>query len=121
MYHRQVTDMPWPIQTRDVIIHTVISQEAETKVVKVNCKGVPDYKPKDKDCISIMSFKANWKLTPKPNGRVDLEYIMSVDPAGSLPAWIVNLVAAEGPMKTIKNLRKFLLQYKEANLDYIKN
>jgi hypothetical protein len=121
MYHRQVTDMPWPVQKRDLIIQTIISQEKDTKVVNVACKGVPDYRPVDEDCIRIISFKASWKLTPKTNGFTELEYLMSVDPAGSLPIWIINLMAAEGPMKTIKNLRIFLSQYKEANLSYIKN
>jgi hypothetical protein len=121
IYHYQVTDMPWPIEKRDVIIHTLISQDTVTRVVKIACKGIPDYISQNKDCIRIISFKAHWTLTPNANGKVDLVYIMMVDPAGSLPTWIINMVAAEGPMKTIKNLRDFLPPYKEVSLDYIKN
>ncbi len=121
IYHYQVTDMPWPIEKRDVIIHTLISQDTATRVVKIACKGIPDYIPQNKDRIRIISFKAHWTLTPNAKGKVDLVYLMTVDPAGSLPVWIINMVAAEGPMKTIKNLRDFLPAYKEASLDYIKN
>jgi hypothetical protein len=120
-YHYQITEMPWPVQNRDIIIHSWISQNPQTQVVTVICKGEPNYIPKKKDYIRISSYNVVWKLTPKPNNIVQLEYTMAVNPGGSLPSWLINMTLADGPINTIKNLRAILPQYQNVKLSYIKN
>jgi hypothetical protein len=120
-YHYQTTEMPWPVQNRDLIVHTVIKQDPNTKVITMDCTGAPDYRPVSKDYIRIRSYKAYWILTPKPNGIVEIDYTLNFDPGGNLPEWAVNMVAAEGPMKTVKNLRTRVADYKNVKLNYIKD
>ncbi len=120
-YHYQSTDMPWPVQNRDIIIHTKITQNPSTKEVIISCNGVGDYIPKKDNYIRITSYRVTWKLTPLTNNTVKMEYIMAVNPAGSLPSWLVNMSLTEGPINTIKNLRNHLLNYQEVTLNYIKN
>ncbi len=110
-YHYQTTEMPWPVQNRDLIIHTIVRQDPETKVVSIDCAGAPEYLPVLKSHIRIRSYHAFWILTPKPGGLVEINYAVNFDPAGSLPDWVVNMVSAEGPMKTVKNLRTRLADY----------
>jgi hypothetical protein len=120
-YHYQITEMPWPVQNRDLILHTLIHQDPQTKVITIDSKSVPDYKPENKEYIRIKSYKAKWVLTPKSNDVIQLVYTVHFDPAGSLPDWVVNMVSAEGPMKTVKNLRAVVGEYKNSKLNYIKD
>ncbi len=120
-YHYQTTEMPWPVQNRDLILHTVIKQDPVTKVITMDCNGVPDFRPHNKEFLRIQSYKAFWVMTPKANGMVEINYTVNFDPAGSLPDWVVNMVAAEGPLKTIKGLRGRLADYKNVKLSYIKD
>ena len=120
-YHYQTTEMPWPVQNRDLILHTIIKQNPDTKVITIDCIGVPDYRPQNKDYIRIMAYKAFWVLTPKPNGIVEINYTISFDPGGNLPDWVINMVSAEGPLKTVRNLRTILPEYKNMKLNYIKD
>jgi len=121
MYHYQITNMPWPVQNRDLIVHTTISQNPETKVVNVVANSSPDYLPVKNDYVRVSAYTAIWTLTPKLNGVVELDYYISVDPGGNIPSWLVNMAAADGPMNTIKNMRNFLPQYKDSKLGYIKD
>jgi hypothetical protein len=118
-YHYQTTEMPWPVQNRDLILHTVIKQHPQTKVITIDSKGVPDYRPENKDFIRIRDYKAFWVLTPKPNGIVEILYTVNFDPGGILPDWVVNMVSADGPLKTVKNLRVVVAEYKNIKLNFI--
>jgi hypothetical protein len=120
MYHYQTTSMPWPIQNRDLVIHTTVSQDPETRIVKVIAKALPDYIPVKEDYVRVLSYNSLWTFTPKPNGIVELEYIIAVDPGGNIPNVLVNMAIADGPVNTIKNLRDFLPHYQNAKLAYIK-
>ena len=120
-YHYQVTDMPWPVQNRDIVIYTIINQNPDTKEVFITCSGAPDYKPRNADYIRIVSYRARWKITPKTDNTVLLEYTMAVNPAGSIPDWLINMTLTDGPIRTIKNLKSLLPNYQSVKLEYIKN
>ena len=105
----------------DIIIYTNISQDSKTSVVKLTSKCIPDFIAEKEEYIRVSSYKADWTLTPIAGGKVKLEFVMKVDPGGSIPDWLINLAAAEGPIRTIKNLRSFLPKYQNITLNYIKD
>jgi hypothetical protein len=37
-----------------------------------------------------------------------LQYILQLDPGGSIPGWILNMFATKGPMETFEHLKKKL-------------
>jgi hypothetical protein len=49
-------------------------------------------------------------------------YQLLVDPAGYVPAWIINLAVVDGPYETALHLRDWVekKKYKEAVVPYIK-
>jgi hypothetical protein len=53
--------------------------------------------------------------------QIKVEYTLHTDPAGSLPAWMVNMFATEGPMKVFENLKQQMQKpvYKNAVLPFI--
>jgi hypothetical protein len=73
--------------------------------------------------VRVPQLKAFWKFTPKPDGTVDAEYQINVNPGGNVPAWIVNMFAIDGPYQSITSMKKLLLQskYRTAKFDFIED
>jgi hypothetical protein len=47
-----------------------------------------------------------------------VQYELRVDPAGSLPAWLVNMLSSKGPYESFLNLKTQLLKPKYANAKF---
>lgn len=114
---------PWPVDNRDVVVEVNSYQDEKTKVVYQKVKALPDYSPELKNHVRIRDFRAVWTLKPLKNGIIEIEYELLVNPAGAIPAWIVNMAMVDGPYETSINMKKRLLneKYQKANFDFIIN
>lgn len=110
--------LPWPMTNRDFIIRITMTQDPTTKVVTMLTENLPKYVPEKKGIVRIYHSTGIWKLTPLEKGIIRVEYTLQVDPAGSIPAWLVNLFASTGPYQSLKGLRKEvkLAKYQKAKL-----
>lgn len=117
-YHYQVTDAPWPVTDRDLILHTRIEQQAN-KQVDIDAVGIADYLGEKSGRIRVPSYHAHWKIIPLGTGQCSVEYTVSVDPGGFLPKWVINMAISEAPVKTMLNLKKRLQRFQNIQLDYI--
>ena len=52
--------------------------------------------------------KYDFESITKNGNKLDVEHIGFMDPAGSIPQWMVNTNVVDSPMKTIKNLKRIL-------------
>lgn len=118
-----VSEVPWPFQDRDVIVHSIVTQDPATKEVTIVSKAVEDYYPVQKDIVRVKQFEAIWKLVPKTNGEVETIYNIKTDPGGYVPAWLVNMFIDKGPINSFTGLRNLAQEepYKSAEIDYIVN
>ena len=101
-------DFPWPLNDRDVAIHTKITQNQNSKEVTSISFADPKAVPSIEDYVRISEFNSKWTFVPK-DGIVMGEYIFRSNPGGSIPVWMVNMSLDEGPIKTIQNFKKILL------------
>jgi hypothetical protein len=101
-------EVPWPASDRDVIIQSVVNIDKTKNVVFVNQEGKPGYLPEKKNIVRIPVYHGSWKLVAYPNGTVYADYRASVDPGGYVPAWIINLFAANSPYESILKLKKII-------------
>lgn len=115
--------LPWPLTNRDFIIRITMIQDPQTKVVMMHTENLPKYVPEKKGIVRIQRSMGIWKLTPVEKGLIQVEYTLQVDPGGALPAWLVNLFAANGPFQSLKGLRKEvkLKKYSNAKLTGIRD
>lgn len=98
------SDLPFPVSDRDLVIKYEWTQDPETKVIVTESVGVVG-KVEEKDSnIRVKDFQSNYTLTPKADGWINIEYYAKMDPAGSLPAWLVNMAVTKGPIKTMDKL-----------------
>lgn len=123
MYYYSKIDFPWPLNDRDLIMHTSLEQDSSTKVITARSVAAPDFIPEIKECVRMKTCNTTWKLHPGTSGWMYLEYYIYSNPAGNIPDWAVNLGIDVGPRETVKNMRRILKgeHYKNAKLGYIKD
>lgn len=120
IYYSQV-EVPWPVENRDYVVSIHTQQDPQTKVITINSPCIPGYVPQKKGIVRISHSVGNWTITPVSKNQTRAEYILEVDPMGSIPAWLINLFAAKGPSETFKNLKVHVQKdiYKNAHFDEI--
>lgn len=104
-YAYNLIEMSWPVSNRDVVIHYVIKQDEQTKVVLLTLNAVNGFVP-DKGNVRMTNLKGFYQFTPKPNGYVHIIYQAHSDPGGYVPASVVNAFVCDAPYYTLLNLKK---------------
>ncbi|HTD98176.1 MAG TPA: START domain-containing protein [Mucilaginibacter sp.] len=123
LYYYSEINIPWPAENRDFVAHLIVNQNPDTKVVTVDGPAVPGFVPVKDGIVRVHSSKGLWIITPVKKGLVKVVYTLQVDPGGNIPAWIVNLLATQGPMKSFEGLIQQLKKpaYQNAALPFIKD
>jgi hypothetical protein len=107
IYYTEVA-APWPVSNRDLVVHLKVSEDKQTKTLHVSAKSVSDIVPLKEQKIRIPSSISSWKVTPINESQFAVEYSMEIDPGGYVPAWMVNMVAAEAPYESFRNFKKIV-------------
>jgi len=102
------TSLPWPMKNRDQPIHMMIRSIDST--LTVTTTGVPDRLPINEGLVRIRKFSGIWKVIPLNRSQLQIDYLLSVDPNGSLPPWLVNLFVSKGPFETFLRLAEKLAE-----------
>lgn len=94
----------WPASDRDVVIRTVLSQQANALIV-VDSSQV-DGQPKQDCCVRIPFLHNVFRLTPLKGGWTRVEFDTLIDLGGMVPAWLANIVSTKAPLVTLQNLQQ---------------
>jgi hypothetical protein len=123
LYYYSEVNLPWPAQNRDYVGHLTVTQNPETKVVTICGPVVSGLVPEKKGIVRITASTGKWTITPIGNDQIKVEYALHTDPAGSLPSWLVNMFATEGPLKIFENIKLQLQKRSNKNIElaYVKN
>ena len=102
------SDLPWPVSDRDLIVELQVNPQPENQQYIIRAKGISDYLPPKPNLVRVPYSLALWKITPVPENKIKIDYTFSVDPGGSIPAWLINSTAAIGPYNSFIKLREIL-------------
>jgi hypothetical protein len=96
---------PWPVRDRDVVTRVAISIHSQTQIVAdirsmSGGPSVPD------DVVRIPSMQASYRFSVKGPRQVEVEYEIDVDPGGTLPDWVKNMVGRDLAHQTLYRLRE---------------
>ena len=105
-----VTDMPWPVKDRDMVVHSVLTQNKLTKQVVIAMKAAPNLVSINPKKVRIKNMTGRWILRPVNKTSTVVTYEMKVDPGGNIPKWLVNTMSVDVPYFTLENLRKLVKQ-----------
>lgn len=109
LYYYAEVDMPWPISDRDFVAHIKATQNRESKIVSIRSYNLPGMIPDKKGDVRVTRSVGLWQLFPLSKYQTKIIYELEVDPAGSIPAWLVNLCATQGPIVSFRRFRKLLV------------
>lgn len=120
-YYYTEVDFPWPFDDRDLVLHSKIWQDKKTLALHSKTTSVHWMEKKKDDFVRIEKCEINWTFMPLGNGMVKVDYRLNSDPGGSIPDWMVNLAADQGPIKTMVMFKEMLLKekYKNSKLAFV--
>jgi hypothetical protein len=114
--------VPWPCTNRDYIAHITVIQRSPA-LVTIDSHSEPDMLPPTPGKIRVRSSLAHWDVTPINSQSLKIVYTAQFDPAGAIPAWLINLFVTKGPYQTFQRLREEVAKpvNKNARVDFIKD
>jgi hypothetical protein len=62
--------------------------------------------PESKDMVRIKDYRQTWTIISVGKEMTHIELEAFVDPAGSIPKWISNMLIIESPLKAISGLKE---------------
>jgi len=121
LYYYSEVNLPWPAANRDFVAHLIVSQNPDTKVITIDGPAVSGFVPLKKGIVRIEHSVGKWTITPVGTDKIKVEYNIHVDPGGSLPSWLVNMFATEGPVKIFKGIKSQLQKpfYRNTELAFV--
>lgn len=113
-----IMDFPWPMDDRDLVMRTIVSQDAETKVITSKSTAVPERVPYDEDMVRVEMTETEWIITPINSNKARIDYRLISDPGGSIPAFLINIASDYGPYKTMAAFRERvkMTEYRAINI-----
>jgi hypothetical protein len=108
LYYYAEVNLPWPASNRDFVAHLTRTENIQSRTITIDGPAVTGLVPEKKGIVRINNSVGKWIITPIDNNQVRVEYALHVDPAGSLPSWLVNMFSGETPMQIFENLRQEL-------------
>jgi hypothetical protein len=118
-----INSAPWPVDYRDGVVMSVISQDPESLVLKAEINIIKDRLPEYNDYVRIPYMAGFWLFEPKDDGQILVTYQIHADPGGSLSDWMANSVVVETPYNTMSNMANMLKlkKYQQVKIPGIKN
>jgi hypothetical protein len=105
IYYSEI-DVPWPASDRYFYANFELTKNPIDHSMQVTSENLPDYTPVPKDLLKINFSKGSWNVTTLSRNKIHVDYILQLDPGGSLPAWIINSFSSTGPLETFENIKK---------------
>lgn len=106
-YHL-VYDLPWPVADRDLCVDVTVSIDPETGVSKLTAVPLPGAYPLQEDMIRIKEYRQTWTVKPAGKDLCHVELEGYVDPAGTIPDWIINMLIVDSPYGVISGVKQRL-------------
>ncbi len=115
------TEVAAPVLTdnRDFVIRLTLDPDPMTQGMIVDAVSLPDYIPAVDGVIRVPYSRARWRVIPIGAGKLSVEYTIDIDLGGSVPPWVVNLVAPKAPYETFKALREKISDYSGRSVPFI--
>jgi hypothetical protein len=101
-------DAPWPLQDRESVINLRFEHDVATQQMQIDMRSFQSARPVKEGFLRVPFMHGHWTVKSINANSLQVEYILQIDPGGSIPAWLVNMAMAEGPYVSFINLKKQL-------------
>lgn len=94
------------VAERDLVIRQVVERTSPTTAV-ITLTGVPDLYPRQDGFVRVPFFDGKWEFEQNADG-VRAIYTGMIDPGGSMPTSITNMLVVDTPFETMKKLAAYM-------------
>ncbi|MCX6307221.1 MAG: hypothetical protein NT040_19825 [Bacteroidetes bacterium] len=103
-----VYDLPWPVIDRDLCVDVTVTTDPVAGGGKITAVPLPGVIPEHHNMIRIKEYRQTW--TVKPAGKQMAHVVLEgyVDPAGTIPDWISNMLIVDSPVKVFCGIKQRL-------------
>lgn len=105
----------WPVSDRDVVLANELSQDKASGVITLHSVNAEGYLAKRDGYVRIPALDNQFTIAPLADGWVRVQFETFVDPGGSVPVWLANLVATRAPLETLEGIKEQLKKPRFAN------
>jgi hypothetical protein len=105
IYYTEI-EVPWPATNRFFYANFELKKNLTEKSMHIIAVNIPDYQPVPKDLVQVLLTRGTWNITTITNKSIHVDYVLEMNPGGSLPVWVLNLFSTKGPMESFENIKK---------------
>ena len=105
-----VLHLPWPVAERDSVFRRSKSTNEKDPSISYSIRALPELLPVKKGKIRVLMINSLWRFTPLADGKTEIYFQQHSNPGGSIPAFIVNQLAVNTPLNSLKSLRQLIMQ-----------
>ena len=121
-YHLMINDLPWPLSDRFVITRNILTDESTLQITHVplselppeQTNNLPDHDEHD-GMIEMDEYNGFWKVEQLNSDEVNVIFQMQANPAGSIPAAVINNGVVNNPFNSLLSLRKHVATLSNVN------
>jgi hypothetical protein len=95
------SDIPWPVRDRDMIVRRTVSVVKPGQEFHIELTCEPKAVPEVSGAVRVKKCHSGFHLTRLDANSTEVDYDMTLDPAGFLPKWASSYVAKHVPFKTL--------------------
>ena len=103
-----VLHLPWPVTERDSYFRESKSTDEADSSVSYSIQALPDYLPTKNGKVRVLMINSHWRFTSLPDGKTEIYFQQHSNPGGSIPSFLVNALAVDTPINSLKNLRQLI-------------
>ena len=123
-YIFQIYNLPFPVSNRQVILHSRLSWTQEG--VRLDSQEVNTYcdehqtsrckRVVEADLVNIERSRGHYIFTPLSEKRTEVIWQQHVEPGGSIPTWLVNMLVVDIPFNTLSELQTLVKDEKYSDM-----
>lgn len=100
------SDLPWPVRDRDMVVRSEVEVLRPREEFRITLQCKPTAQAEQSGTIRIKRCHSTFHLRKVDARTTEVDYIMTLDPGGHLPAWSTELITKSTPFKTLVALEE---------------
>jgi hypothetical protein len=104
IYYSRIS-APWPVSNRDFYSDTRIWVDSANHQMRLSSRNIDKF-PLTGHIVRIPFLKSEWVITAPSPGALHVEYTLSWNPGGDIPAFLANAFCTTGPLQSFTQLKR---------------
>ena len=105
VYYSQIS-VPWPASNRDFYSDTRIWVDSATHQMHLSSRNIDSFPHSKAHFVRIPFLRSEWLITATSATTLHIDYTLSWDPGGNIPAFIANTFSTSGPLQSFTQLKR---------------